>query len=36
MLIEKLEKFNIQNVSLNATIEENAAVEQECPFWPGP
>ena len=28
MLIEKLEKFTIQNVSLNAAIEENAAVEE--------
>ena len=30
VLIEKLEKFTIQNVSLNAAIEENAAVEEEC------
>ena len=30
VLIEKLEKFTIKNVSLNAAIEENAAVEEEC------
>ena len=27
-MIEKLEKFTIQNVSLNAALEENAAIEE--------
>ena len=28
MLIKKLQKFTIQNISLNAAIEENAALEE--------